>query len=126
MLIGTSGESNSTWQPIAAFQSTHSICVGGSWRFSFVARSAEGSQMKRQAMPGWLKVKEAAVYCGLSERTVRSLLKEGLRYSRLQSGTILIKHEWLDEFFEGFEVRENEVDTIVKGVMRDFSNSSCV
>ena len=71
-----------------------------------------------QVERGWLKVKESAVYCGLSERTIRELLKQGLRHSRLDSGTVLIKTEWIDEFFSRFEVRENEADRIVEEVIR--------
>jgi excisionase family DNA binding protein len=73
--------------------------------------------MEHQEFRGWLKVKEAANYCGLSERKIRSLLKEGLRHSRLRSGTILIKVEWIDEYLGWFEVQENEVDKIVDEVL---------
>jgi hypothetical protein len=63
-------------------------------------------------------VKEAAKYCGLSERKIRSLLKEGLRHSRLKSGTVLIKVEWIDKYFGRFEAQENEVDRIVHEVVK--------
>lgn len=70
----------------------------------------------------WLKVKEAAKYCGMSRRKIRSLLKEGLRHSRLQPGTVFIKKEWIDEYFEELEIQESEVDRIVgeavKGLIR--------
>ena len=74
--------------------------------------------MQTQALRGWLKVKDAAVYSGMSERTIRTLLKQGLRHSRLSSGTILIKIEWIDEFLERWEAEENEVDRIVDEVVR--------
>ena len=77
--------------------------------------------MEHQGFRGWLKVKEAAVYCDMSERTFRSWLKDGLRYSRLRSGTILIKTEWIDEYLERSEVQENEVDKIVDEVVRGMS-----
>ena len=78
-------------------------------------------ELQTQALRGWLKVKDAAVYCGLSERKIRSLLKEGLRHSRLRSGTILIKVEWIDEFLGSFEAQENEVDRIVDDAVRGLS-----
>ena len=76
--------------------------------------------MQNHELRGWLKIKDAAVYCDMSERTVRSWLKDGLRHSRLRSGTILIKVEWIDEFLERFEAEENEVDRIVDEVVREF------
>jgi hypothetical protein len=77
--------------------------------------------MEHQGLRGWLKVKEAAVYCDMSERAIRSWLKDGLRHSRLASGTILIKVEWIDEFLGRFEAQENEVDRIVDEVVRGMS-----
>jgi hypothetical protein len=56
----------------------------------------------------------------MSERTIRSWLKDGLRHSRLRSGTILIKIEWIDEYLELFEAQENEADSIVDEVVRGF------
>ncbi len=64
----------------------------------------------------WGKVKNGAQYAGLSERKMRDLLKQGLKHIRLPSGTILIKYEWIDEYLEGFEVVENEIDQVVDEV----------
>jgi excisionase family DNA binding protein len=71
---------------------------------------------------GWLKVKHAAKYADVSERTLRKWLKHKLRFSRLPSGLILIKSEWVDQFLERFIVSENEVDIdlIVADIMKDF------
>ena len=88
--------------------------------FFFASRPRKGLELQTQALRGWLKVKDAAVYCDMSERTIRSWLKDGLRHSRLRSGTILIKAEWIDEFLERFETEENEVDKIVDEVVRGF------
>jgi len=70
--------------------------------------------------PVWLKIKSAAKRQDLSERTIRELLKKGLRHSRLPSGTILIKDAWLDEYFGFFEVKKNQVDEIVDDIIRGF------
>ena len=88
----------------------------------FVPRLRKELELQTQALRGWLKVKEAAVYCDMSERTIRSWLKDGLRHSRLRSGTILIKVEWIDEFLERFEAQENEVDRIVDEVVRGLNS----
>ena len=70
-------------------------------------------------MNGWGKIKSAAQYCDVSERTLRKWLKDGLKHVRVQgSGTILIKYSWLDEFLENFTVNQNHVDEIVSDVLK--------
>lgn len=68
-------------------------------------------------MEGWGKVKAVAKYAGVSERTVRTWTREGLRHVRLPSGTILIRREWIDEFLGACEVQENRVEAIVEEVL---------
>jgi helix-turn-helix protein len=70
-------------------------------------------------MVGWFKVKNAAKYADYSERTVRDWLRSGLRHSKLKSGAILIKVEWIDEWLEGHEVVENEVDQITDEIVKE-------
>jgi len=41
---------------------------------------------------------------GISERTLRDWLKEGLRASRLPSGTVLISYQAIDEYLKRFEI----------------------
>jgi hypothetical protein len=69
--------------------------------------------------PGWVKIKDGGTYGGVSGRTFRDWTKNGLRYVRLPSGTILVKIEWIDEFLEGFAVQEDEVDKVVNNVIKD-------
>jgi len=71
-------------------------------------------------MPGWAKVKNAARYAGISERCFRNWLKGGLRHVRMNTGTILVKYSWIDEYLTGFEPVENDVDRIVREVEKDF------
>ena len=71
---------------------------------------------------GWTKVKDGAKYSSLSERSFRNHLKSGLRHIRLQSGTVLIKYEWIDEYFEQFEASENtagHIDKIIDECLED-------
>ena len=69
---------------------------------------------------GWAKVKEAAKYAGVSVRTLRDWLKNGLRHSRVKgTGTILISYSAIDAYLVGFEVRTDQVDEIVDAVLRD-------
>ena len=70
-------------------------------------------------MNGWGKVKQAARYAEVSERTFRDWLKDcNLKHSRLSTGTILIRFSVVDEFLESFVVNGNEVDQIVDEVCR--------
>ena len=70
-------------------------------------------------MTGWAKIKKASDYSGISERTMRDWLKDGLKHSRLPSGTVLIRYEWIDEYLEAFAAKEDQVDKIVSETMRD-------
>ena len=72
-------------------------------------------------MDGWAKIKQAATYAGMSERSLRGLLKQGLRHSRLPSGTILVKIEWVDGFLESHEVKEHAVDQIVRDIGKELT-----
>ena len=70
-------------------------------------------------MEGWGKVKNAAEYAGVSERTFRDWIKAGLKHSRLNSGTILIRYEDIDEYLERFAITQNAADKIVDELFRD-------
>jgi excisionase family DNA binding protein len=65
---------------------------------------------------GWASVKSAAEYAGISERTMRDWLGEGLRHSRMPSGMIRIKYQDIDDYIEKFSVDEHKVDRIVDEV----------
>ena len=70
-------------------------------------------------MEGWAKIKQAAKYVGVSERTFRPWLQQGLRHVRLKSGTILIKYSWIDDYLGTMEVTTHEVDEIVAELEKD-------
>jgi predicted site-specific integrase-resolvase len=63
-------------------------------------------------MEGWAKIKSAARYAGVSERTMRDWLKAGL-VSRLPSGTVLIAYADIDRFLRGFAVTSNDETRIL-------------
>jgi len=69
-------------------------------------------------MDGWGKIKSAAEYSGISERTMRNWLKDGLQHSRLPSGTVLIRFAAVDEYLETFAAKQDQVDKIVREAMR--------
>ena len=70
-------------------------------------------------MDGWGKIKRAASYAGVSERTMRDWLKAGgLRHSRLPSGTVLIQFKAIDDYLSRFEADASQVDNIVKDVLK--------
>ena len=68
-------------------------------------------------MQGWAKIKQAAKYASVGERTLRDWLKQGLKHSRLSTGTILIRYSGLDEWPEGFTVNNDQINRIVDEVM---------
>jgi len=68
---------------------------------------------------GYLKVKQAAKYAGISERTFRDWLKEGLPHFRLSSGTILIAYLDIDTWLEQFRTDGSNLDAIVDEVVQD-------
>jgi excisionase family DNA binding protein len=68
---------------------------------------------------GYAKVKQAAPYAGVSERTFRDWLKEGLPHFRLSTGTILIAYKDIDAWMQKFRVdEESKADAIVDELMR--------
>ena len=67
---------------------------------------------------GWLKIRPAAAYAGVKERTFRSWLRAGLRHSRLPSGMVLVSIQAIDEYLQSFEVNQNIVDAVVDDVMK--------
>lgn len=66
---------------------------------------------------GWTKIKTAAKYAGIGERTFREWLKQGLTHSRLPSGTILIRYSAIDKFIEHFTTDDNKTDKIVSEIL---------
>lgn len=65
---------------------------------------------------GWLRAKEAAVYSGVSKRTMSDWLKQGLPHSRV-GGCVLIKVEHIDNWIEKQSVELDAVDRIVSEIM---------
>lgn len=70
-------------------------------------------------MEGWCKIKSAAVYAGVSVRTFRSWLKQGLKHSRLKSSTIIVKYSDIDDFLKGFSISDNLVDNIADVICKE-------
>ncbi len=68
---------------------------------------------------GWGKIRQAAVYAGVSTRTMRDWLKKGLRHARI-GGCILVRYADIDKFLEQFTRNINEVDELVTEVLADF------
>ena len=73
----------------------------------------------RREIRGYARVRQAAEYAGVKERTFRSWLKQGLRHSRLPSGTVLVSFQAIDEYVGSFEVSESKIDEIVDGVIKE-------
>jgi len=65
----------------------------------------------------WLKVKNGAKYADVSERTFRSWLKNGLHYSKLPSGLILIRVDWIDQYLQQFKRQDDEASRIAETIV---------
>ena len=72
-------------------------------------------------MDGWGKIKAAAMYAGIKERTMRGWLKQGLRHARVPSGTILIRYRDIDDYLEQFCDSEHQINRIVDDVVKEFT-----
>ena len=72
---------------------------------------------------GWCRVKSAASYAGVSERTFREWIQRGLKHARLPSGHILISFAAVDEWLNGFCEAENRADRIVNEILREVEGS---
>jgi hypothetical protein len=71
-------------------------------------------------IPGWFKVKDAANYAGVSERTFEDWLRQGLKYAKIPSGLRLTKPEWIDQYLEGFiQVPGNDHLKDINGIVED-------
>jgi hypothetical protein len=73
-------------------------------------------------MPGksdWCKPSEGTTYAKQkSVKSFRSFFKQGLRHVKLPNGRILTRYSWIDEFLEGFEVKNEAkemADELVEG-----------
>ncbi len=68
---------------------------------------------------GWVKVKKAAKYADVSERTFRKWLKDGLHHSRVSAGMILVSYAAIDEYLGRSAVETNQVDEIVNEFVKE-------
>ncbi len=68
---------------------------------------------------GYAKIGPVAKYAGVSIRTFRDWLKDGLSHFRLSSGTILVAYGDIDAWLEKFRVNGSQVDAIVEDVLSD-------
>jgi hypothetical protein len=72
-------------------------------------------------MEGWASIKNAAKYSDVAVRTMRDLLKRGLKHSRVSFGMISVRYSDIDEFFMQYQENEDKIDKIVDEVMKGFA-----
>jgi len=78
-------------------------------------------ERRTPAPSGYAKVKKAAKYAGVSERTLRNWLKDGLPHFRLSTGTILIAYRDIDNWLERFRVDDSRVHSLADEIMQDLT-----
>lgn len=59
----------------------------------------------------------------VSERTLRRWKKNGLRYAKVD-GVDLFKPEWIDEFIESFEIKQNEAKNKAEAIFKNLKPKS--
>lgn len=73
-------------------------------------------------MTGWLQIKPAAKYAGVSPGTIRTWIKKrGLKHSRI-GGLILVRVQDIDEFLVGFCENHNldkQINRLVDETIRE-------
>jgi excisionase family DNA binding protein len=70
-------------------------------------------------MVGWCRVKQAAKYAGVSERTFRDWLRRGLKHARLPSDHILVSYAAVDAWLNEFVETETQAGRIVGETMQN-------
>jgi hypothetical protein len=72
---------------------------------------------------GWLKRKDAAKYAGVGIKTFDAWLREGLFSVKPKTGPILIKRLWIDQFLEGFKVKDESasINKIADETLKEFN-----
>jgi predicted site-specific integrase-resolvase len=71
-------------------------------------------------LEGYTKVKKAAKYSGVSERTFRDWLDAGLKHIQLPTGRILVKYSAIDDYLSGYEVIEdNNMDKLIDAMVSE-------
>ena len=74
-------------------------------------------------MKGWLRIKEAPEYCGVSEGTLRMWIKDkGLKSSKVR-GIVLINVADLDRFIEKYTVfdESQKIEEVVDDVIKSMA-----
>ena len=74
-------------------------------------------------MKKWLSISEGSEYSGVSEKTFRSWLKQGLRHSRVSAGLIRVRVDAVDDFLQSFETDTNEASRICDQVISGIKSS---
>ena len=57
----------------------------------------------------WLNISKGAEYAGVCRQTFSGWLSEGLRHAR-KGNLVRTKPEWIDEFIEGYEAKQESFD----------------
>ena len=60
----------------------------------------------------WGRIKQAAVYAGVKERTISEWLDDGLRCARCNRKTVLIRYTDIDAYLLKFIDNEADIDVL--------------
>ena len=75
-------------------------------------------------LPGYLPIRDAAAWAGVSPKTVRRWIKRGLPFRQAGSrAKVLIRPADIDRFLDQKQVVQVDLNKLVDEVMQDLSNS---
>lgn len=76
--------------------------------------------MRTTVTQEYLSIKDLVHYCGLSERTIRSYLKNKSLPHFCVGRKILIKKEQFDRWMQSYRIVDNQIDKIVDEITAGF------
>ena len=70
-------------------------------------------------MEGFITIEQAAQHVGVTPRTLRKWLKEGLKHVRVSSRLIRTKMAWVEDFMGSRLHSRNHIEELVNSVLGD-------
>lgn len=73
-------------------------------------------------MEAFITLEQAAQHVGVTPRTLRKWLKEGLKHVRVSSRLIRTKMEWVEDYMAAHLHSRNHIEELVNSVLGDLAS----
>lgn len=84
----------------------------------------ERSTKRAELVPGYLSLNEAALWVGVSQRTLKRWIARGLPfYQGTRRGKVLVKPEDIEQFLTRHQVSQANLDALVGQVLEELRGS---